>query len=209
MVPSAKAPPDLRQRAQGQGLCKIHRDLARPHDSGDAPRENEIAAADIVAARNNPLDFVDLDLARLGRMDQVADLPLGKLERDRLTGELADREQPVHRAFEVAPVISDGLGDIGEHRSRRAHCSTTIKQRSNRWTIFVPSPGWHLRLTVAPPAADFVQRLSFSLLSQHPEISIDVTVERAFVDIVEGRFDAGSTARRARRARHDCRPHQR
>ena len=68
VVTPAEAPPDLRQRAQGQGLGKIHRDLARAHHIGGAPRGKEIAAADIVAARDDPLDFVDLDLAPCGRI---------------------------------------------------------------------------------------------------------------------------------------------
>ena len=69
---------------------------------------------------------------------------------------------------------------------RPAHCSTTIKQRSNSPDDFRSKPAGTLRLTVAPPAADFVLApVVARFLSQYPEISIDVTVERAFVDIVE------------------------
>ncbi len=49
-----------------------------------------------------------------------------------------------------------------------------------------------LRLTVPPPAADFVLApLVGRFLAQYPAISLDVSVDRAFVDIVAARFDAG------------------
>lgn len=49
-----------------------------------------------------------------------------------------------------------------------------------------------LRLTVPPPAADFVLGpLVGRFLAQYPAISLDVSVDRAFVDIVAARFDAG------------------
>jgi len=57
---------------------------------------------------------------------------------------------------------------------------------------FRDKPAGTLRLTVAPPAADFVLGpLLARFFSQYPQIEIDVSVDRAFVDIVEGRFDAG------------------
>ena len=53
-------------------------------------------------------------------------------------------------------------------------------------------PAGTLRLTVAPPAADFVLAPVIArFLAQYPQITLDVSVDRAFVDIVEGRFDAG------------------
>ena len=57
---------------------------------------------------------------------------------------------------------------------------------------FRSKPAGPLRLTVAPPAADFVLAPVISrFLSQYPEIRLDISVDRAFVDIVEARFDAG------------------
>ena len=57
---------------------------------------------------------------------------------------------------------------------------------------FRDKPAGTLRLTVAPPAADFVLGpLLARFFSQYPQIEIDVSVDRAFVDTVEGRFDAG------------------
>jgi DNA-binding transcriptional LysR family regulator len=57
---------------------------------------------------------------------------------------------------------------------------------------FRSKPAGTIRLTVAPFAADFVLApLIARFVAQHPEISLDVSVDRAFVDIVEGRFDAG------------------
>jgi DNA-binding transcriptional LysR family regulator len=49
-----------------------------------------------------------------------------------------------------------------------------------------------VRLTVAPPAADFVLApVMRSFLARYPAISLDVSVDSALVDIVAGRFDAG------------------
>ena len=57
---------------------------------------------------------------------------------------------------------------------------------------FRSRPAGTIRLTVAPPAADFVLAPVIArFLGQHPEITLDVSVDRAFVDIVEGRFDGG------------------
>ena len=76
--------------------------------------------------------------------------------------------------------------------SGSARCSTTIKRRSKSPNDFRSKPAGPLRLTVAPPAADFVLAPVISrFLSQYPEIRLDISVDRAFVDIVEARFDAG------------------
>ena len=57
---------------------------------------------------------------------------------------------------------------------------------------FRSRPAGTLRLTIPPPAADFVLAPVIArFLSQYPEISLDVSIDRAFVDIVEARFDAG------------------
>jgi DNA-binding transcriptional LysR family regulator len=57
---------------------------------------------------------------------------------------------------------------------------------------FRSKPTGTLRLTVAPPVADFVLApLVAPFVAQYPEITLDVSADRAFVDIVEGRFDAG------------------
>jgi len=57
---------------------------------------------------------------------------------------------------------------------------------------FRSKPAGALRLTVAPPAADFVLGpVIAGFVSRYPEISLDVSIDRGFVDIVEGRFDAG------------------
>ena len=57
---------------------------------------------------------------------------------------------------------------------------------------FRSKPAGTLRLTVAPPAADFalgpvIQRF----LSFYPEINLDICIDSALTDIVAGRFDAG------------------
>lgn len=57
---------------------------------------------------------------------------------------------------------------------------------------FRSKPAGTLRLTVPPPAADFVLApLLARFISQYPEIRLDVSIDRAFVDIVQARFDAG------------------
>lgn len=57
---------------------------------------------------------------------------------------------------------------------------------------FRARPAGTLRLTVAPPAADFVLAPVLARFwSQHPEISLDVSVDSTSVDIVAARFDAG------------------
>jgi DNA-binding transcriptional LysR family regulator len=50
----------------------------------------------------------------------------------------------------------------------------------------------HLRLTVAPPAANSIIAPALAgFLAQHPGISVEISVDGASVDIVEGGFDAG------------------
>lgn len=57
---------------------------------------------------------------------------------------------------------------------------------------FRDKPAGPLRLTVPPPAADFILApLIARFIAQYPEISLDISIDRAFVDIVEARFDAG------------------
>jgi DNA-binding transcriptional LysR family regulator len=57
---------------------------------------------------------------------------------------------------------------------------------------FRSKPAGLVRLTVAPPAADFVLAPVIArFLSLYPEINIDVAVDRGIVDIVAGHFDAG------------------
>jgi DNA-binding transcriptional LysR family regulator len=53
-------------------------------------------------------------------------------------------------------------------------------------------PAGTLRLTVPPPAADFLLApILAHFFAQYPAISLDVSISRSFVDIVEERFDAG------------------
>ena len=71
-----------------------------------------VAAADVVTKGDDPIEFLDLTLrGSAGRM-RSRTLPLGEIERDTLAGELADGEQPVQRAFEVASIVGNGFGDL-------------------------------------------------------------------------------------------------
>lgn len=57
---------------------------------------------------------------------------------------------------------------------------------------FRDKPCGRLRLTVAPPAADFViAPLIAPFLARYPEISLEISVDGSLTDIVAGRFDAG------------------
>jgi DNA-binding transcriptional LysR family regulator len=57
---------------------------------------------------------------------------------------------------------------------------------------FRGTPAGLLRLTVAPPAADFVLAPVIPrFLKLYPEISLDISVDGVLTDIVAGRFDAG------------------
>ncbi len=57
---------------------------------------------------------------------------------------------------------------------------------------FRDKPAGHLRLTVPPPVAKFVLAPVLArFLAQYPEITIEISVETRFMDIVAGRYDAG------------------
>ena len=57
---------------------------------------------------------------------------------------------------------------------------------------FRDKPAGMLRLTVAPPAAEFVLApVLADFFAQYPEITLEVIVSGALTDIVAGRFDAG------------------
>ena len=80
--------------------------------------DKQVGAADIILPRHHALDVLDLDPLRLLRPDQVAHLVLGHLQRHRPVVELGVRQQAVDRAFEVAAVMGDGAGQIGQHLLR-------------------------------------------------------------------------------------------
>jgi DNA-binding transcriptional LysR family regulator len=57
---------------------------------------------------------------------------------------------------------------------------------------FRSKPAGTLRLTVAPPAADFVlPPVTARFLALYPDITLDISVDSTLADIVAGRFDAG------------------
>jgi DNA-binding transcriptional LysR family regulator len=57
---------------------------------------------------------------------------------------------------------------------------------------FRTRPAGTLRLTVAPPAAEFIlPPLIPRFLARYPEISLDISADSTFVDIVAARYDAG------------------
>src|SRR3984885_10680287 len=58
MVSPSEPAADLGERAQRQGLGQIHGDLPRTYHVGGPPRRQQVAAADIVVARDDALDFL-------------------------------------------------------------------------------------------------------------------------------------------------------
>jgi DNA-binding transcriptional LysR family regulator len=57
---------------------------------------------------------------------------------------------------------------------------------------FREKPTGHLRLTVPPPVAKIMLAPALArFLAQYPEITIEISVESRFTDIVAGRYDAG------------------
>ena len=57
---------------------------------------------------------------------------------------------------------------------------------------FRDRPTGHLRLTAPPPVAKFVLAPVLGrFMAQYPEITIDISVEQRFTDIVASRYDAG------------------
>ena len=78
--------------------------------------DKQVRLRNVVVARDDALDVLDADPARLARADQVAQRDLGRSDGDRLAGELPLGDQAVERAFEVAAVGGDRLGDVFEDR---------------------------------------------------------------------------------------------
>jgi DNA-binding transcriptional LysR family regulator len=111
------------------------------------------------------------------------------------------------RVSEVVRNLEDRLGIRLVERTTRSVAATAAGERLlerlrplledyravlESLNDFRAKPAGLLRLTVAPPAADFVLApLVARFVAQFPEINLDISVDRAFVDIVEGRFDAG------------------
>src|SRR5882757_7198580 len=131
VVTSAKPAADLGQRTQGQRLSQIHRHLPRPDHVGGAARRQQVGAADIVLARDDALNVLDLDALGFLRTDQVAHLALGHFHRDRLTGQFVMRKQAVDGAIEIATGGSDRFLNIGEHRCRNVEARMILSRRQD------------------------------------------------------------------------------
>src|SRR5712671_7522366 len=118
VVSSTKATTDFRQRAQRQGLGKIHCYLTWAHNVGGAPRRQQVAAADVVVASDDALNLLDPHPLKLHGTYQIAQLAFGEFHGDRLAGQLAMGKQAVQCAFEVTSVMGHGAGDIAENLRR-------------------------------------------------------------------------------------------
>lgn len=93
---------------------------------------------------------------------------------ERTTRSVAPTTAGEHLLERIRPVLDDyraALDSTNEFRSR---------------------PAGTLRLTVAPPAADFVLAPVIPrFLSAYPDVTLDVSIDPLLTDIVAGRFDAG------------------
>jgi len=114
MIAAAELAPDLGQRARGQALGEVHRDLARTGDHHGAPRGDQIDRLEVVMRRHCALDLVDRD--SLGAAAQhIAERRLGELQVDLLAGQLGISDQAIERAFDFAQAAGDLVREQLEH----------------------------------------------------------------------------------------------
>ena len=132
---------------------------------------------------------------------------LAVLENKSFTKAAAQLGLSPARVSELVRNLEDQLGMLLVARTTRSVAATAAGERLlerlrpllddyqaalESLNDFRSKPAGTLRLTVAPPAADFVLApLIARFLSQYPEIRLDISIDRGFVDIVTARFDAG------------------
>ena len=110
MVASAEVAADLGQRELRQFLRERHGHLARPRDRARTLLRVHLRGPDLVVVGDRLLDVLDRDLAVLDR-EQVAQRFLGERERDLLPVKVRVGDDPLERAFELAHVAANVLGD--------------------------------------------------------------------------------------------------
>ncbi len=115
-----------------------------------------------------------LSPARVSELVRKLEDRLGVRLVERTTRSVAATEAGERLLHRLRPLLDDyqaALESLGDFRGR---------------------PSGTLRLTVPPPAADFVLAPVIPrFLADHPGISLDLSIDRGFVDIVSARFDAG------------------
>ena len=117
VIAPAETAPDLGQRAGGELLGEIHRHLARAGDLARAPRRGHLRLADAIVIGHAALDFVDRDAALIGA--QHVGQRLGdELQIDRPAAQRRISDHAVERAFQLAHVRRDPLGEEQHHLLR-------------------------------------------------------------------------------------------
>lgn len=115
-----------------------------------------------------------LSPARVSELVRSLEERLGLRLVARTTRSVAPTEAGEHLLEQLLPLLADyqaAFDSLGDFRGR---------------------PAGTLRLTVPPPAADFVLAPVIPrFLARYPEIGLDISIDRSMVDIVAGRFDAG------------------
>jgi DNA-binding transcriptional LysR family regulator len=114
------------------------------------------------------------------------------------------------RLSETVRALEEGLGVRLLNRTTRSVAPTAAGERLlarirpllddfdaalDSINAFRDKPTGLLRLTVAPPVANFMLAPLLSrFLAQYPAIDLEISVDAALTDIVAGRFDAGMRA---------------
>ena len=114
MIAPAELVADLRQTVAGQFLGQRHRHLARPGDGPAALRRQHVHHADAVVFGHRLLDVLDGDLLFLQRQ-QITQTVAGEVDGDRTAGKAGIGDDPSQRAFELADIGADALGDEERH----------------------------------------------------------------------------------------------
>ena len=120
--------PNLRpisgQRAAGELLGEIHRDLPRPGHGAGAAGRGHVGQADAPCSATLRLDLLDRDPAVM-RLEHVLQHFLRALERDRAADQVGMREEAVEAALELADVAGDLVRQEFQHLGRDRHAAAS------------------------------------------------------------------------------------
>ena len=132
VIPTAKAPADFRQRAQGQNFRQIHGDLARAHERLGAAGPAQVVDAHVEVPCGFFHDLAGRDLNRFVARDEVFEHFFRDGDVDLFMGEAKDLEKsghdlksrlyiskkahlimPTHRVLDAAIEASKGKNKVG------------------------------------------------------------------------------------------------